>query len=196
MEDASSIRREFEVHNSKVFVGRYTYGAARILIHTYGQRATLTIGDFCSLADGINFLLGGDHPLDRFTTYPFGHPAFVKELGGENIVHESVRKRDIVIGNDVWIGKNATIMYGITIGDGAVIAANAHVCRDVAPYEIVGGNPIQHLRFRMDEELRNLMLELRWWQLEDEQIKEISETLYTKKPTAEVVKQMIMAFRR
>jgi acetyltransferase-like isoleucine patch superfamily enzyme len=195
MNDASADRRVQARGSSQIFVGRFTYGISGVTVHTYDQGANLRIGDFCSLAVGIDILLGGEHPLDRFTTYPFGHPAFVQELGGENISFDNGSKGDVLIGNDVWIGRDVTIMSGITIGDGAVIAANAHVHRDVAPYEIVGGNPIRHIRFRMDEELRKLMLELRWWELENEQIKEISSILYMEKPTAYLIRQMLIAFR-
>jgi acetyltransferase-like isoleucine patch superfamily enzyme len=105
-------------------------------VFTYDQGASLRIGRFCSVAMDVNILLGGEHRTDRFATYPFGHAKFLSQLGGEGIKQPSGTKGDVVIGNDVWIGFGATILSGITIGDGAVIAARSHVYRDVEPFEI------------------------------------------------------------
>ena len=73
------------------------------------------------------------------------------------------QKGDLIIGNDVWIGYNATIMAGVTIGDGAIIATNATVVKDVPPYSIVGGNPAQIIKYRFDEAIREKLLQLKWW---------------------------------
>ena len=163
---------------------------------TYDQGASLRIGRFCSLALDVNILLGGEHRTDRFTTYPFGHEKFRAQLGGEGIQSPSGTKGDVTIGNDVWIGFGATILSGVTIGDGAVIAARSHVHRDVEPYQIVGGNPARHIKYRFDPEIRSLMMELRWWELSDEGIKQISEILFSSPPTKELLDLMLRAFRR
>lgn len=126
----------------------------------------LTIGSFCSIAPDVRVFLGDEHHTEWVSTYPFkgaiGHPT---------------TKGDVVIGNDVWIGYGATIMSGVTIGDGAVIAARSHVVKNVKPYEIVGGNPAKHIRFRFDTETIELLARLQWWALPDKDITNIVSLL-------------------
>lgn len=157
-------------------VGRFTYGHNKIRLRTMSTNNRLKIGSFCSIADNITVILGGNHRVDWATTFPFGH-IFKRRLGGADIVGHPASNGDVVIGNDVWIGTGATIMSGVVIGDGAVVAANAHVVSDVDPYAIVGGNPAKHLKFRFDQEIRDLLLELRWWDLDEEIIREIAPEL-------------------
>ncbi|MGO7540495.1 CatB-related O-acetyltransferase [Rhizobium ruizarguesonis] len=195
MDDAVSEDRVMHFGSSRVDLGRYTYGFSHVQVHTFRQGASLRIGSFCSLSAGVNILLGGEHRTDRFTTYPFGHERFLTELGGEGIQLPSGSKGDVIIGSDVWIGFGATILSGVTIGDGAVIAAQSHVYRDVEPFEIVGGNPVRHIRHRFDPEIRGMMMELRWWELPDESIKQISEILFCSPPTKELLNLMLQAFR-
>ena len=138
-------------------------------------------------------MIGGNHRTDWITTYPFGH-IHQHELGGYDIKGHPATNGDVNIGNDVWIGNFATIVSGVTIGDGAVIATNAHVVKDVSPYEIVGGNPAKSIKFRFDEEIRNLLLELKWWDLPVHQIVEINRILCSP-PTAETIKDLIAKYR-
>lgn len=194
MKDASPDARVFSQGGSDVHIGRYTYGADEMTVVPFEQGASLFIGDFCSIGKDLTVLLGGEHPLNRMTTYPFGH-MHVDRIGGEGIVQTSGTKGDVRIGSDVWIGWGVTILSGVTIGDGAVIAASSHVFRDVAPYEIVGGNPAKHIKFRMSEELRQLMLELRWWEFGDEHIKVISTLLATAEPSVPVLKRLLITLR-
>ncbi|MFS2174341.1 antibiotic acetyltransferase [Rhizobium pisi] len=195
MDDAVAEDRIIESGASRVYIGKYSYGVSGARVFTYDQGASLRIGRFCSVAMDVNILLGGEHRTDRFATYPFGHAKFLSQLGGEGIKQPSGTKGDVVIGNDVWIGFGATILSGVTIGDGAVIAARSHVYRDVEPFEIVGGNPARHIRHRFDPEIRNLMMQLRWWELPDESIKQISEILSCSEPTKELLDLMLQAFR-
>ncbi|MBY5553873.1 CatB-related O-acetyltransferase (plasmid) [Rhizobium leguminosarum bv. viciae 248] len=195
MDDAAAEDRVLEFGASRVYIGKYSYGVLGTRIFTYDQGASLHVGRFCSVAMDVNILLGGEHRTDRFTTYPFGHQKFLAELGGEGITQPSGTKGDVVIGNDVWIGFGATILSGVTIGDGAVIAARAHVYRNVEPFEIVGGNPAKHIRYRFNAEMRDLMMRLRWWELPDESIKQISEILSCSEPTKELLDLMLQAFR-
>ncbi|WP_026560974.1 CatB-related O-acetyltransferase [Bacillus sp. J37] len=125
-----------------------------------------SIGRFCSIAKGL--LVGmGEHPLSYLSTHPFQYESvfpFWKESKDFNsTVEKEQMKSSPVIGNDVWIGANVTILRGVTIGDGAVIAAGAVVNKDVQPYEIVGGVPAKHIRYRFDEETRKKLLEIQWW---------------------------------
>lgn len=156
-----------------VVAGRFTYGHKKIRVRTWGEGHQLRLGSFCSIANNVNVYLGGNHRVDWATTFPFGH-IFKGRLGGEGIIGHPSSNGDVVVGNDVWIGSGATLMSGVNIGDGAVIAANAHVVSNVEPYAIVGGNPAKHLKFRFDEQIRNLLLELRWWDLDLAIIREIA----------------------
>lgn len=152
--------RQYREGNSDITVGRFTYGHEGITIRQWGEGASLAIGSFCSLSTGITVFLGGNHKLEWITTFPFGH-IYVQELGGAGIIGHPATRGNVSIGDDVWIGHGTTIMSGITIG--AVIATNAHAVKDVAPYEIVGGNPAAHIRHRFSTDMVSLLLVLEWW---------------------------------
>lgn len=179
------------VGGSAISIGRFTYGHERIAIHQWDEGAALTIGSFCSLATGIEFFLGGNHRTDWVTTFPFGH-IFAEELGGTEIKGHPATKGDIVVGSDVWIGSRASIMSGVTIGDGAIVAANSTVTRDVLPYAIVGGNPARQLRRRFDDDVIALLLQWRWWDLPLETIRRIEKEL-SAPPRVETLRQLIAA---
>jgi len=120
---------------AKYDIGEWTYGAPRVL--SWRQDDTLKIGRFCSITDGVTILLGGDHRVDRVATYPL-HILFGKNKSFPGLIRS---KGDVVIGNDVWIGRQALILSGVEIGNGAVVAASSVVTEDVAPYSIVAENP-------------------------------------------------------
>lgn len=124
----------------------------------------LIIGKFCSIASGTQFIMGSaNHRISSVSTYPFN--VFGGAWSEQTPPHLSQlpRKGDTVVGSDVWFGRNCVIMPGVSIGDGAMIAAHSVVTRDVEPYSIVGGNPARFLKKRFDEELIELLLALRWW---------------------------------
>ncbi|AEE16254.1 CatB-related O-acetyltransferase [Treponema brennaborense] len=131
---------------NRVQVGRKTYGAINVTDFSPVD-TKLIIGSYCSIAPGVQFLLGGEHNLDTISTYPFN----VKLFG---IPREAGSKGNIIIKDDVWIGQNAIICSGVHIGQGAVIAAGAVVTKDVEPYAIVAGNPAKLIRYRFNENLR------------------------------------------
>lgn len=182
------------IGNSSISIGRFTYGIERLKIGQWGEGAGLEIGSFCSLADSIYIFLGGNHRIDWATTYPFGH-LFTEHLGEQHIKGHPTSRGDVRIGNDVWIGAGATIMSGVKIGDGAVIAANSHVVRDVRPYEIVGGNPSQSIRLRFSKDIIQLLLTLHWWDLPLEVIREISPLL-SQEPTLDTLQYLILHTRQ
>ncbi len=148
--------------------GYGTYGLGHLKIHFWDHSTKLRIGKFCSLADEIHIFLGGNHNLARISTYPFG---IEEELIGPRPGHP-LSNGDIEIGNDVWIGSHVSIMSGVKIGDGAVVAAFSHVVKDVEPYEVVGGNPARHIKFRFSQEQIEKLLAESWWNWPLDQIKE------------------------
>jgi acetyltransferase-like isoleucine patch superfamily enzyme len=155
-------------------VGRFTYGEHNI--KTVMDGANLTIGKFCSIAADIKVYLGQNHRTDWITTFPFGHihQNYFPNFNGKG--HPST-KGDIIIGNDVYIGTSAVIMSGVTIGDGAVIGAHSVVTKDVPPYTIFAGNPGSVRKKRFSDADIQFLLELKWWDLADDTINDISPIL-------------------
>lgn len=138
-------------------IGRYTYGRPKI--YSWDQKTHLTIGSFCSIADEVAIILGGEHHTDWVTTYPFS--TIFPE--GKNFPGHPSTKGDISIGNDVWLGRGAVILSGVVIGDGAVIGAGCVVSKSVPPYTIVGGNPQIVIRQRFAPEQVEALLKIAWW---------------------------------
>ena len=133
----------------------------------------LIIGKFCSIACGAKFMFTcGNHTMKSLANYTF--PIFFDEweLDNRKITEAWDNKGDIVIGNDVWIGYEAVIMQGVTIGDGAVIGSRAVVTKDVPPYTIVGGVPAKPIRKRFDDAVVDRLTELKWWDWPAEKIRE------------------------
>lgn len=161
--------------NPAIIVGDFTYIAdsdfESHVTHLYkwnGDR--LIIGKFCQIAAGVEFVMNGaNHQMNAVTTFPF------YTLQGWNMKAPALSdlplKGDTVIGNDVWIGQNATIMPGVHIGDGAIIGANSTVAGEVQPYTIVAGNPARLIRKRFDDEMIDLLERFAWW---DKPIDEIN----------------------
>ncbi len=162
-----------------IIVGDYSYyddvdGAENFEEHVtyhyefYGDK--LIIGKFCAIARGINFIMNGaNHRMNSVTTYPFSLMGHGWEKSTPQL-SDLPFKGNTVIGNDVWIGQDVTVMPGIHVGDGAIISANAVVVKDVEPYTIVGGNPATLIRHRFDDELIEYLLELKWWDWPAEKI--------------------------
>ena len=144
-----------------------------VLYHYPIHREKLIIGKFCSIACGTKFLFNcANHTLKSLSTYTF--PLFYEEweLEKSNITTAWDNKGDIIIGNDVWIGYEAVILSGVTIGDGAIIGARAVVTRDIPPYTIAAGVPAKPIRRRFDVETIARLEELRWWDWEEEKIRQ------------------------
>jgi virginiamycin A acetyltransferase len=149
-----------------------------VLYHyPYVNNDRLIIGKFCSIAYGAKFLFNGaNHTLNSASTYPF--PVMANEWDLQMPVSDAWdNKGDIVIGNDVWIGFEAVIMAGVTIGDGAIIGSRAVVTKDVEPYSIVGGMPAKLIRKRFPEEQIAKLLQVKWWNWSEEKIKQNIEKL-------------------
>jgi len=125
-----------------VIVGKYTYGVENIRI-SWGGDAKVVIGSFTSIAANLQIQMGGNHNSQSISTYPFGHVREKnKVLFGPPIMNHPVAPKPVHIGNDVWIGNNVTIMGGVRIGDGAIIAMNSHVVGEIGAYEVWGGDRV------------------------------------------------------
>lgn len=155
-----------------ILVGAYSYyddenGSEKFeehVTHHYefiGDR--LIIGKFCAIAKGVEFIMNGaNHRMGSATTYPFNIMGHGWEKAMPSLV-ELPLKGDTVVGNDVWIGQNVTVLPGIHIGDGAIIAANSVVSKNVPSYHVAGGNPCKIIKKRFSGELIDYLLQLRWW---------------------------------
>ena len=142
-----------------------------VLYHYPVNRDRLVIGKFCSIACGARFLFtSANHSLRSLSTYPF--PLFFEEWGLDkaDVTDAWDNRGDIVIGSDVWIGYEAVVLSGVTIGDGAIIGTRAVVTKDVPPYTIVGGVPARPIRKRFDDRTIAVLLRLRWWDWPRERI--------------------------
>lgn len=155
----------------KITIGRGTYGPIDALFSNHENR--LVIGSYCSVAGGVKFLVSGDHALDRISTFPFQ----TRCLTGE---WEALSKGDIVIDDDVWIGYGATILSGVHIGQGAVVAAGAVVSKDVPPYAVAAGVPAKVIKFRFAPEIIEELMKIDYSRLDETMIREHREELYQK----------------
>ena len=166
------------IKNPNIIVGDYTYYDDFEDVHNFEKNVKyhfdftgdqLIIGKFCMIASDAKFIMNGaNHLSNAISTYPFS----IFGNGWENAMEGKAypNKGNIEIGNDVWIGYNATIMAGVKIGDGAIIATNATVVSDVEPYTIVGGNPAREIKKRFSPEIIERLLKLQWWNWDIEKI--------------------------
>ena len=174
------------VKNPNIIVGEYTYyddinGAENFeshVTHHYdfiGDK--LIIGKFCAIAKGIEFIMNGaNHRINSITTYPFN----IMGNGWEKsapYLSELKLKGDTIVGNDVWIGQNVTVLPAVHIGDGAIIGANSVVAKDIPPYSVAVGNPCEVKRKRFDEDLIEYLLKIKWWDWNAEKIFKNMEAL-------------------
>lgn len=157
------LRKQYKQFNpDRVQIGDFTYGVP--IVHSWGDDANLKIGKFCSIGGNVQIYLGGNHHTDWCTTYPFN--VLVPEITGDIDGGIAATKGDVIIGNDVWIASDVTILSGVRIGDGAIIANGAVVTKDISRYDMVGGVPAKHLRWR------DPICHLKWWNWPLEQIAE------------------------
>ena len=180
--DRETVYLKNVIDNPNIQIGDYTiyndfvhdpreFLKNNVLYHYPVNKDRLIIGKFCSIACGAKFLFNSaNHKMASLSTYTF--PLFFEEWGleKENVAQAWDQKGDIIIGNDVWIGYEAVILSGVTIGDGAVIGCRAVVTKDVPPYTIVGGVPAKPIRKRFDEEIIKELQKIKWWDWPEEKI--------------------------
>lgn len=162
---------DYTIYNDYVHDPR-DFQQNNVLYHYPVNHDRLVTGRFCSIACGAKFIFtSANHSLKSLSTYPF--PIFFEDwdLNAADITTAWDNKGDIVIGNDVWIGYEAVILSGVTIGDGAIIGTRAVVTKDVPPYTIVGGVPAKPIRRRFDDAVIARLQELKWWNWPEERIK-------------------------
>ena len=182
--DRETVYLKNVIDNPNIQIGDYTiyndfvhdpreFRKNNVLYHYPINKDRLIIGKFCSIACSAKFLFNsGNHKMASLSTYTF--PLFFEEwdLEKENVAQAWDQKGDIIIGNDVWIGYEAVILSGVTIGDGAVIGCRAVVTKDIPPYTIVGGVPAKPIRKRFDEETIKELQKIKWWDWPEEKITE------------------------
>ena len=182
--DRETVYLKGVVSNPNIIIGDYTmyndfarepkdFEKHDVLHQCPVAQGRLMIGKFCSIACAAKFLFNSaNHRLSSLSTYPF--PIFFEEwdLDVKDITKAWDNKGDIVIGNDVWIGYEAVVLAGVTIGDGAIIGARAVVTKDVPPYTIVGGVPARPIRKRFTQETIDFLLKIKWWNWPEERIRQ------------------------
>jgi acetyltransferase-like isoleucine patch superfamily enzyme len=149
-----------------IAAGKFSYGKPLIMGWDGTPETQVTIGKFCSIADGVRMLLRVNHPIHSPSTYPL-----TKILEVHHDGQYEWSRGPIMIGHDVWIGQDAVIIGGVTINHGAVVANHAIVTKDVPPYGIVAGNPARLVKLRFDEPTIKKLLQIQWWNWSDVLIK-------------------------
>jgi len=167
---------------SWVVAGPNTYYLEGTKFARYKEGESIEIGAYCSIADNVSLVAGGNHTTKAISTYPFD----VMFLGQTNSRHYA-QARSIKIGNDVWIGWGAIVLDGSVIGDGAVIGAGSVVSGHVPPYAVVYGNPASVARLRFTEEQISKLLEIAWWNWPEHKIKANVDWFY--KPVDEFIER-------
>jgi chloramphenicol O-acetyltransferase type B len=156
------------VEHGLLVVGRHTYGTPRVWNYQ-GSERKVTIGSFCSIGPNVQIITGGIHPSDWVSTYPF---RIQWRMPGAYQDGMPTTRGEVVIGNDVWLGTDSVALSGVRIGDGSVVATRAVVTRDVPPYAVVAGSPARVIRYRFPPEVIERLLEIAWWNWDDDAVRE------------------------
>ena len=155
---------------NKVSVGNETYGP--LCVHHFCHPdERLIIGNYCSISKGVKFILGGNHNTNTFSTFPFRN----KFNNGEV---EAFTKGPIIVEDDVWIGTDAIILSGVTLGKGSIVAAGSIVTKSSQPYSIIGGNPAKIIKMRFDKDLIALLLDIDFLQIDKNKVRSFLKYIY------------------
>ncbi|WP_068151779.1 CatB-related O-acetyltransferase [Rhodococcoides corynebacterioides] len=171
------------VESGRVEVGAHTYGIPEVRLFEHDD-TRIRIGRYCSIAEDVRLIAGGNHPTDRLSTFPVRMRRGLPGAGSDG--HPS-SKGDIIVEHDVWIATGVTIVSGVTVGTGAVVGAGSVVTRDVAPYTIVAGNPARLVRPRLDPDVAQEMLDIAWWNWPDADVERFADELVAKDTRAALI---------
>ena len=163
-----------EIKEGLLKCGKFSYGSPKI--HRWGNKGKILIGSFCSFGPNIDIYMGADHRFDFITTSPLGADTFNNAFSK---AHKNflLDRGDLIIGNDVWVGAESKIFSGIEIGTGAIIGAGSVIRKNIEPYTIVYGNPAKEISKRFNEKIIKRLLDSEWWNLNDDNINELSNLL-------------------
>lgn len=169
---------------ASVEVGKATYGDLTVINYSNSQKLKLKIGNFCSIAGNVTFILAGEHRMNTISTYPF----ITKIIDSKK--SEAGGKGDIIIGDDVWIGHGTIVLSGVNIGQGAIIAAGSIVNKDVPAYAVVGGVPAKVIKYRFQKEIIDKLIKVDFNKLDTNMIIK-NQTMLYEEITSENVDRII-----
>lgn len=164
----------FKFQKQKYSIGVGTYGISYDTIKSFRSDDHIAIGNYCSIASDVVFLLSGEHNYKHISTYPF----FDTGDNSADKYKDTFTKGNVIVGNDVWIGHGVTVLSGVKIGDGAVIGAGAIVSKDIPPYAIAVGNPLKIIKYRFTTDQINDLLQIKWWNWDRDTIEKRKEDFY------------------
>ncbi len=166
---------------NKISVGKATYGIVKVVHHGVDD-FSVSIGSYCSIAKGVEFVVDGEHDISGLMTYP------VRAIFSDG--PSSISRGPIIVGHNVWLGRNSTIMSGVRVGDGAVVAAGAIVTKDVPPYSVVGGVPARVIKYRCDEAARERLKHLDYSRIGEDILRE-KTNLFTSSLGVDAVERIL-----
>jgi chloramphenicol O-acetyltransferase type B len=170
---------KFKKHYPNFEIGFASYGLPKV--HDYHEGTVVKIGAYCSIASNVQIFLGGQHRSNWVSNYPFPFFFEMQAEYREQYIRGGSRG-DVIIGSDVWLCANCSILSGVTIGHGAVVASGAVISRDVPPYAVMAGNPAKLIKWRFDEATRASLLEAKWWGWPEDEIRQILDKICSDNP--------------
>ncbi|RME56127.1 antibiotic acetyltransferase [Candidatus Parcubacteria bacterium] len=163
----------FPLKRPVVKVGHGTY-FNHATVYAWHEDDIFEVGSYCSIADDVVFLLGGEHFKDHVTTWPW-YDFLDKAKGDRQLKNTS--KGQVKVGNDVWVGHGALILSGVELATGTVVGAGAVVTKSTPPYAVVAGNPAKIIKFRFDQETIEGLLASRWWKMKPEELSKLYDLM-------------------
>lgn len=162
-----------------IFIGKHTYGIDHNTIIGATQTSSVRIGNYCSIAPDVRILAHVEHPMHMPSTFPFRTLMFKLQTKSDQVLNpDAVTRGPVTIGHDVWIGQNAIILSGVSIGNGAVVGAASVVTKNVDPYAVVAGNPARLVKYRFSPDMIERLQLINWWDLPDESISHLEDYFY------------------
>ena len=185
------------ITRKNIIVGDFSYYSgkdfeSRVTHHYEFLGDKLIIGKFCQIGNNVEFIMNGaNHQMNSVSTFPFYVMDGWNKIAKAPELNELPFKGDTVVGNDVWIGENVTILPGVHIGDGAIIGANSVVTKDLPSYSICAGNPCVIKKMRFDDEIIKLLEDVKWWNKSIEEIKKIIPIITKANPLKDELEELL-----